>query len=101
MEDRQPAIFDGARANHDVKNATQWFERVPVHLDSGDVTAAAQPWQPPSEAFTDMLIDQLLSMVATGDNGHPWSRQLGSYDRSISKALAPSASAARKHSRRH
>jgi hypothetical protein len=59
-----------------------------VQLDNGDVAAAAQPWQPPSEAITDMLIDQLLYLVAAGDRGRPFSRMLGNYDRrSIGKAL--------------
>jgi hypothetical protein len=80
--------LDGAKANHDAKNPTEWFERVPVQLDNGDVAAAAQPWQPPSEAITDMLIHQLLDIVATGDNGYPWSRRLGRYDRSITRALS-------------
>jgi hypothetical protein len=91
MEDREPQFYfrlDGAKANHDAKNATEWFERVPVQLDNGDVTATARPWQPPSEAITDMLIDQLLDRVAAGDSGQPWSRRLGAFDRSISKALA-------------
>jgi RecA-family ATPase len=80
--------LDGAKANYDTKNATEWFERIPVQLDNRDVAAAAQPWQPPSEAITEMLIDQLMDVVAAGDNGYPWSRRLGAFDRSISKAFA-------------
>lgn len=80
--------LDGAKANYDAKAATHWFERVPITLDNGDVTATAQPWHPPSEAITNAVVDQLLDMVAAGDHGRPWSIRLGAYDRSIGKALA-------------
>ena len=33
------------------------------------------------------MIAQLLETVATGYQGNPWSRRLGKYDRSISRAL--------------
>lgn len=88
--------LDGAKANHDAKNATEWFERVPVQLDNGDVAAAARPWQPPSEAITDVLIDQMMEIVAAGDRGRPWSMQLGNYDRSISKAFEQAGIGSRK-----
>lgn len=86
----QPQLYfrlDGAKANHEAKNGTEWFERVTVTLDNGDVTATARPWQPPTEMITDLLIDQLMETVAIGEHGQPWSIRLGHYDRSISKAL--------------
>jgi hypothetical protein len=88
----QPQFYfrlDGAKANYDPKNPTEWFERVPIKLDNGEITAAAQLWEPPTELnVTDMLIDQLLAVVASGDQqGRPWSSRLSSGERSIRQAM--------------
>ncbi len=79
--------LDGAKANHDARNGTEWFERIPLLLDNLDVVAAAWPWQPPHEAVTDTLVDDLLAVIKAGDHGQPWSRRLGKYDRSISRPM--------------
>jgi len=79
--------LDGAKANHDAKNATEWFERVPIVLDNGDTVAGVMPWAPPQEAVTDDLTGKLLGIVKEGDHGQPWTRRLGTYDRSISHAM--------------
>ena len=87
----RPAAYfrlDGAKANHDAKNGTEWFERVLIDLDNGEVTAAARPWDPPSETIMDDRITDLLALVANGDRGQPWAKQLGNYDRSFAKALS-------------
>lgn len=79
--------LDGAKANHDAKNQTEWFERVPLDLDNGDTVAAVAPWLPPREAVTDDLVTKLLEFVKAGDNGQPWSRRLGKDQRSISRPM--------------
>jgi hypothetical protein len=79
--------IDGAKANHDAKNGTEWFERIPLTLDNGDVVAGVQPWTPPRETVTGDMISTLMAVVKAGDDGQPWSKRLGEYDRSISRAM--------------
>ena len=79
--------LDGAKANYDQKNQTEWFERAVVMLDNGDLVARCEPWMPPQEAVTDQSIADLLAAVAAGDRGQPWSRRLGRGHRSIAKAM--------------
>jgi len=79
--------LDGAKANHDARNPTEWFERIPIELDNGDMVAGVTPWTPPHEAVTDDLVGTLLVIVGAGDNGQPWNRRLGKYDRSISRPM--------------
>jgi AAA domain/Primase C terminal 2 (PriCT-2)/Bifunctional DNA primase/polymerase, N-terminal len=79
--------LDGAKANYDAKNATEWFERRPYQLDNEDHAVAPHPWAPPHEAVTDTVISDLMATVAAGDNGQPWSKRLGKYGRSIGRAM--------------
>lgn len=79
--------IDGAKANHDAKNGTEWFERVVHELENGDFVAAPAPWTPPHEAVTTETIQSLLVIVKMGDHGQPWTKRLGQYDRSISRAM--------------
>lgn len=86
----KPAYYfrlDGAKANNDAKNATEWFERVPVSLDNGDTVARCEPWTPPADQIKDEMMETLLGLVAVGEGGQPWTRRLGHYDRSIAKAM--------------
>ena len=78
---------DGAKANYDAKNATEWFERKPCILDNEDHVVAPWVWFPPHEAVTDAEITILMGIVAAGELGQPWSKRLGKYDRSISRAM--------------
>jgi hypothetical protein len=80
--------LDGAKANYDAKNGTEWFERIPLILDNGDAVAGVRPWTPPAEAVTDDMISTLMAVVKAGDDGQPWSKRLGEYDRSISRPMA-------------
>jgi AAA domain len=79
--------LDGAKANYDAKNPTEWFERVPIVLGNGDTVPLVAPWTPPANAITDELITNLLAVIKTGDKGQPWSRRLGKYDRSIARPM--------------
>jgi hypothetical protein len=99
---RQPQFYfrlDGAKANHDRKNGTEWFERVVFTLDNGDAVAAASPWTPPAEAITDKVVGELIELVEEGHHGKPFSPQIGSYDRSISVAMCRVGISARKAQR--
>ena len=80
--------LDGAKANHDSLNATEWFTRIPIELDNGDVVARCEPWTPPRDILGEDAFDQLLVIVAAGKEGSPWSQRLGRYDRSISQPMA-------------
>lgn len=84
---RQFFRLDGAKANYDAKNTTQWFERRPCTLDNLDQVVAPWVWFPPHEVVTEVEISTLIGMVEGGDFGQPWSRRLGKYDRSISRAM--------------
>jgi hypothetical protein len=79
--------LDGAKANYDAKNPTEWFERVPIVLGNGDTVPLLEPWTPPADAITDELITNLLAIIKTGDGGQPWSKRIGKYDRSISRPM--------------
>jgi AAA domain/Primase C terminal 2 (PriCT-2)/Bifunctional DNA primase/polymerase, N-terminal len=79
--------LDGAKANYDAKNPTEWFERKPCVLDNQDHVVAPWTWLPPHEAVTGIQIAELMAMVEAGDFGQPWTKRLGKYDRSISRAM--------------
>jgi hypothetical protein len=79
--------LDGAKANYDAKNPTEWFERVPILLGNGDTVPLVAPWIPPADVITDELIAKLLTVIKTGDKGQPWSRSLGKYGRSIARPM--------------
>jgi hypothetical protein len=86
----RPDLFfrlDGAKANYDAKNPTEWFARIPIVLGNGDIVPLIEPWTPPVDAITDELITHLLAAIKTGDGGQPWSKRIGKYDRSISRPL--------------
>jgi hypothetical protein len=80
--------LDGAKANYDAKNPTEWFERIPIVLGNGDTVPMVQPWVPHTDAITDELITNLLAVIKTGDGGQPWSKRIGKYHRSISRPMA-------------
>jgi hypothetical protein len=80
--------LDGAKANHDRKNPTRWYEKAVYKLDSGAFGVALQPWDPPADAaLTSDKIDELLLEVSNGYLNEPYSKQIGAYPRSISQAM--------------
>jgi AAA domain len=74
---------DPAKSNYAAPGDTDWFERMPITLDNGDIVAAALPWQPPVDSVSLETRAKIESGIAQGTDGAPWSPRLSNEPRSI------------------
>jgi hypothetical protein len=88
--DQRRSFFrvDSGKSNYSPVHEAEWFERVEIELDNGDLVAAPVAWEPPVDVVSLETRAAVESGIAAGSGAGPWSARLSNDPRSVRTLLA-------------